>query len=171
VPLADLQFVHDRSSEFFHLISTHISNPAYGLFHAPSAEHPDLLSINPMSSINPAHLDYFRVVGRLIGLALINGEKVSVGFAAIVWKLLVGGLDRPPVSAPSRPVPLSSVQESRRRRRRRSDDDEGDRSAADSVPKGKRRRKVDIGIEDLRGVDDALSKSLEWVRCVVSARA
>lgn len=158
------------------MISSHISNPAYGLFHAPSSEHPDLLSINPLSSINPAHLDYFRVVGRLIGLALLNGEKVSVGFAGIVWKLLVGGLERAEQPTEGSVAAGGSSSNSSSgsgggggRRRRRSDEDEGHRLDGAGSRGGKRRRRAIVGVEDLKGVDDALGKSLEWVRCVAPA--
>lgn len=99
------------------------------------------------------------MVGRLIGLAVLNGEKVSVGFAGIVWKLLVGGLDDQRSVGSSGESGMSGS-----RRRRRGVDDEGREGG--SV--GKRRRRGIVDVEDLKGVDDALGKSLEWVRCVPS---
>lgn len=145
-------------SEFFHLLSAHISNPNYGLFYARSAAHPDRLSINPQSGVNAAHLSYFRVVGRFIALTLLNGEKVSLGFAGIIWKLLIGGIDDD--LAPGSPTQSSSGM-----RRRRSNEVESHASASGSDPRNKRRRKLDIGIDDLKGVDDELGKSLRWTMC------
>ncbi|CDZ98701.1 translation elongation factor 2 [Phaffia rhodozyma] len=141
--------------EFFQLLSMHIADPSYGLFHAPSTVHPNLLSINPNSAINPAHLDYFRVVGRLIGLALLNGEKVSVGFAGVVWKLLVGGIE----------VGINQAEErSTTTRRRRRNETEDVNDGRDDCRQRRKRRRGGIGREDLKGVDDELEKSLEWVQ-------
>lgn len=87
----------------------------------------------------------------MIGLALLNGEKVSVGFAGVVWKLLVGGLDEDP----EREMEVGT-------RRRGRDEIDGLEGGIEER-RGKR-RKGRIEREDLKGVDDELERSLKWVQ-------
>ena len=70
-------------------MSKEIGNPNYSLFkysHSNSYE----LEINPESGIyNSYHLSYFRFIGRIIGLAILNGEYLSVTFTYPLYKKLL----------------------------------------------------------------------------------
>ncbi len=42
-----------------------------------------------MSSINPKHLNYFRFIGRIMGLAIYNKQYLSVNFTLLFYKKLL----------------------------------------------------------------------------------
>ncbi len=75
--------------DFFYQISKEIGNPNYSLFkysHEDSYE----LEINPNSGIaNSNHLQYFRFIGRIIGLAILNKQHLSVSFTLPIYKKLL----------------------------------------------------------------------------------
>ena len=48
------------------------------------------LQINPASSINPDHLDYFKFVGRFIAMALFHGKFIYSGFTLPLYKQMLG---------------------------------------------------------------------------------
>lgn len=75
--------------EWFYLISHEMLNPYYGLFQY-SREDIYTLVINPDSYVNPGHLDYFHFIGRLIGMAIYHGHYIDGGFAAPMYKLMLG---------------------------------------------------------------------------------
>ncbi|KAF6768107.1 hypothetical protein AHF37_08491 [Paragonimus kellicotti] len=47
------------------------------------------LQINPASSVNPEHLQYFRFVGRFIALALYHGKFIDSGFTLPFYKRML----------------------------------------------------------------------------------
>ena len=49
-----------------------------------------MLQVNPLSSVNPDHLSYFRFVGRVLGLAVKHGQYVEGGFTMPLYKMLLG---------------------------------------------------------------------------------
>lgn len=69
---------------FFHL-SHEILNPMYCLFQYASTNN-YALQINPASSINPDHLQYFKFIGRFIGMALFHGKFIDSGFTLPFYK-------------------------------------------------------------------------------------
>jgi len=42
-----------------------------------------------MSSINPYHLNYFKFIGRIMGLAISNKQYLSVNFTLLFYKKLL----------------------------------------------------------------------------------
>ena len=65
--------------EWFFQLSDLLLNPMYCLFEYASGNNFSL-QINPNSSVNPEHLQYFRFVGRFIALALFHGKFIDNGF-------------------------------------------------------------------------------------------
>jgi len=59
------------SREWFFLLSHEMFNPSYELFEY-SAHDNYTLQINPASGVNPEHLDYFKFIGRVLGLAVFH---------------------------------------------------------------------------------------------------
>ena len=53
--------------EWFFLISHEMLNPMYCLFEYATSNNYQL-QINPKSSVNPEHLQYFKFVGRVVAL-------------------------------------------------------------------------------------------------------
>jgi E3 ubiquitin ligase SMURF1/2 len=64
-------------------------NPYYGLFQYSSSDA-QLLEINPNSAINPDHLSYFKMVGRVLGLAVCHAHYIDGGFVMPLYKHLLG---------------------------------------------------------------------------------
>lgn len=75
--------------EWFFLLSKEMLNPYYGLFQYSSSDA-QLLEINPNSAINPDHLSYFKMVGRVLGLAVCHGHYIDGGFVMPLYKHLLG---------------------------------------------------------------------------------
>ena len=77
------------SRDFFYQISKEIGNPKYSLFkysHDNSYE----LEINPNSRrFGPNHLQYFRFIGRIIGLAIFHQQYLCVSFSLPFYKRLL----------------------------------------------------------------------------------
>jgi len=42
-----------------------------------------------MSSINPEHLNYFKFIGRILGLAIFNRQYLSINFALLFYKKIL----------------------------------------------------------------------------------
>uniref|UniRef100_A0A1I8HY38 HECT-type E3 ubiquitin transferase n=1 Tax=Macrostomum lignano TaxID=282301 RepID=A0A1I8HY38_9PLAT len=72
---------------FFHL-SHELMNPMYCLFEYASNNNYSL-QINPGSSINPDHLQYFRFIGRFIAMALYHGKFIDNGFTLPFYKMML----------------------------------------------------------------------------------
>ncbi|KZT60479.1 HECT-domain-containing protein [Calocera cornea HHB12733] len=77
------------SREFFFLLSHEMFNPIYCLFEY-SAHDNYTLQINPASSINPEHLNYFRFIGRTVGLAVFHRRFMDAYFIVSFYKMVLG---------------------------------------------------------------------------------
>lgn len=76
------------SREFFFLLSHEIFNPLYGLFSYSTHEN-YTLQINPHSSVNPDHLEYFHFIGRIIGMAVFHKKFLDAYFVSSFYKQLL----------------------------------------------------------------------------------
>jgi E3 ubiquitin-protein ligase NEDD4 len=76
------------SREFFFLLSHEMFNPFYCLFEY-SAHDNYTLQINPHSSINPEHLNYFRFIGRVVGLAIFHRRFLDAFFIVSFYKMIL----------------------------------------------------------------------------------
>eukprot|EP00041_Stephanoeca_diplocostata_P025554 m.671357 g.671357 ORF g.671357 m.671357 type:complete len:803 (-) comp22771_c0_seq3:541-2949(-) len=74
--------------EWFHLLSHEIFNPVYGLFEYTSG-NAYALQINRNSAINPDHLQYFRFIGRIIGMAVYHANIVEAFFVRPLYKAIL----------------------------------------------------------------------------------
>ncbi|GAA97867.1 hypothetical protein E5Q_04547 [Mixia osmundae IAM 14324] len=76
------------SREFFFLLSHESFNPAYGLFEYAAIDS-YTLQINPHSGINPEHLNYFKFIGRCIGLAIFHRRFLDAYFITSFYKMIL----------------------------------------------------------------------------------
>ncbi|KAJ2675579.1 hypothetical protein IWW42_001001 [Coemansia sp. RSA 1085] len=76
------------SREFFFLLSHEMFNPSYCLFEY-SAHDTYTLQINPHSNINPEHLNYFRFIGRTMGLAIFHRRFLDAFFTSSFYKMIL----------------------------------------------------------------------------------
>jgi len=80
------------SREFFYLLSKEMFNPYYGLFEYSAADN-YTLQINPFSEMcNEAHLQYFKFIGRVAGMAVYHGKLLDAFFIRPFYKMM---LDKP----------------------------------------------------------------------------
>ena len=77
------------SREFFFLLSHEMFNPFYCLFEY-SAHDNYTLQINPHSGINPEHLNYFKFIGRVVGLAIFHRRFLDAFFITAFYKMILG---------------------------------------------------------------------------------
>ena len=75
-------------SEFFFLLSHEMFNPFYCLFEY-SAHDNYTLQINPHSGINPEHLNYFKFIGRVVGLAIFHRRFLDSFFIGAFYKMML----------------------------------------------------------------------------------
>ncbi|RKP39957.1 putative E3 ubiquitin-protein ligase [Dimargaris cristalligena] len=73
---------------FFFLLSHEMFNPFYCLFEY-SAHDTYTLQINPHSGINPEHLNFFRFIGRCLGLAIFHRRFLDAFFVTSFYKLVL----------------------------------------------------------------------------------
>ncbi|TPX38288.1 hypothetical protein SmJEL517_g00076 [Synchytrium microbalum] len=76
------------SREFFFLLSHEMFNPFYCLFEY-SAHDNYTLQINPHSAINPEHLNYFKFIGRVVGLAIFHQRFLDAFFITAFYKMIL----------------------------------------------------------------------------------
>lgn len=76
------------SREFFFLLSHEMFNPFYCLFEY-SAHDNYTLQINPHSGVNPEHLNYFRFIGRVVGLAIFHRRFLDSFFIGAFYKMIL----------------------------------------------------------------------------------
>ncbi|KAI8973593.1 hypothetical protein BDF20DRAFT_883202 [Mycotypha africana] len=76
------------SREFFFLLSHEMFNPFYCLFEY-SAHDNYTLQINPHSGINPEHLNYFRFIGRVVGLAIFHRRFLDAFFIVSFYRMIL----------------------------------------------------------------------------------
>ena len=74
--------------EWFFLLSREVLNPMWCLFQYAN-ETNYALQINPLSSVNPDHLKYFRFIGRFIALALFQNKFIDSGFTLPFYKRIL----------------------------------------------------------------------------------
>ncbi|KCV70346.1 hypothetical protein H696_02673 [Fonticula alba] len=75
--------------EWFAAVSKLAFSPDYGLFeYAKSGQY--LLDVSRVSGVNPSHLEYFRFVGRLIGMAILHDKYLDAFFVTSFYKRLLG---------------------------------------------------------------------------------
>jgi E3 ubiquitin-protein ligase NEDD4 len=63
-------------------------NPLFCLFEY-SAHDNYTLQINPNSSINPEHLNYFKFIGRVVGLAVFHQRFLDAFFITALYKMIL----------------------------------------------------------------------------------
>ncbi|KAG0189331.1 hypothetical protein DFQ28_003532 [Apophysomyces sp. BC1034] len=76
------------SREFFFLLSHEMFNPFYCLFEY-SAHDNYTLQINSHSGINPEHLNYFKFIGRVLGLAIFHRRFLDAFFIVSFYKKIL----------------------------------------------------------------------------------
>ncbi|KAJ2787768.1 NEDD4 E3 ubiquitin-protein ligase [Coemansia interrupta] len=76
------------SREYFFLLSHEMFNPQYCLFEY-SAHDQYTLQFNPNSEINPEHLNYFRFIGRTMGLAIFHRRFLDAFFTSSFYKMIL----------------------------------------------------------------------------------
>lgn len=76
------------SREFFFLLSHEMFNPFYCLFEY-SAHDNYTLQINPHSGVNPEHLNYFKFIGRVLGLAVFHRRFLDAFFIGAFYKMIL----------------------------------------------------------------------------------
>ncbi|KAG8903064.1 hypothetical protein FRC01_009341, partial [Tulasnella sp. 417] len=76
------------SREFFFLLSHEMFNPFYCLFEY-SAHDNYTLQINPASGVNPEHLNYFKFIGRVLGLAIFHRRFLDAYFIVSFYKMIL----------------------------------------------------------------------------------
>jgi E3 ubiquitin-protein ligase NEDD4 len=76
------------SREYFFLLSHEMFNPQYCLFEY-SAYDNYTLQISPASGVNPEHLDYFRFIGRCLGLGIFHRRFLDAYFIVSFYKTIL----------------------------------------------------------------------------------
>lgn len=76
------------SREFFFLLSHEMFNPFYCLFEYSAADN-YTLQINPASGVNPEHLNYFKFIGRVLGLAIFHRRFLDAYFITSFYKIIL----------------------------------------------------------------------------------
>lgn len=86
--ILDTRLVANMCSEFFFLLSHEMFNPFYCLFEY-SAHDNYTLQINPHSGVNPEHLNYFKFIGRVVGLAIFHRRFLDSFFIGAFYKMML----------------------------------------------------------------------------------
>ncbi|KAF8334176.1 uncharacterized protein EI90DRAFT_3051375 [Cantharellus anzutake] len=76
------------SREFFFLLSHEMFNPFYCLFEYSATDN-YTLQINPASGVNPEHLNYFKFIGRVMGLAIFHRRFLDAYFITSFYKMIL----------------------------------------------------------------------------------
>lgn len=63
-------------------------NPFYCLFEYSAVDN-YTLQINPASGVNPEHLNYFRFIGRCMGLAIFHRRFLDAYFIVSFYKIIL----------------------------------------------------------------------------------
>ncbi|XP_017781178.1 PREDICTED: E3 ubiquitin-protein ligase Nedd-4 isoform X4 [Nicrophorus vespilloides] len=76
--------------EWFFLLSKEMFNPYYGLFEYSAMDN-YTLQINPSSGMcNEEHLNYFKFIGRIAGMAVYHGKLLDAFFIRPFYKMMLG---------------------------------------------------------------------------------
>ncbi|ODQ82829.1 hypothetical protein BABINDRAFT_159328 [Babjeviella inositovora NRRL Y-12698] len=76
------------SREYFFLLSHDMFNPFYCLFEYSSHDN-YTLQINTNSGINPEHLNYFKFIGRVVGLGVFHRRFLDAFFVGALYKMML----------------------------------------------------------------------------------
>lgn len=76
------------SREFFFLLSHEMFNPFYCLFEYSAVDN-YTLQINPNSDVNPEHLNYFKFIGRCLGLGIFHRRFLDAYFIVSFYKMIL----------------------------------------------------------------------------------
>ncbi len=76
------------SREFFFLLSHEMFNPQYCLFEYAAYDN-YTLQINPNSGINNEHLNYFKFIGRVVGLCIFHRRFLDTFFVGAFYKMML----------------------------------------------------------------------------------
>lgn len=75
--------------EWFYLLSKEMFNPYYGLFEYSAVDN-YTLQINPNSGLcNQDHLQYFKFIGRIAGMAVFHGKLLDAFFIRPFYKMML----------------------------------------------------------------------------------
>ncbi|XP_039430503.1 E3 ubiquitin-protein ligase Nedd-4 isoform X1 [Culex pipiens pallens] len=75
--------------EWFYLLSKEMFNPYYGLFEYSAMDN-YTLQINPFSGLcNEEHLNYFKFIGRIAGMAVYHGKLLDAFFIRPFYKMML----------------------------------------------------------------------------------
>lgn len=75
--------------EWFYLLSKEMFNPYYGLFEYSATDN-YTLQINPYSGVcNEEHLNYFKFIGRIAGMAVYHGKLLDGFFIRPFYKMML----------------------------------------------------------------------------------
>ncbi|XP_025834949.1 E3 ubiquitin-protein ligase Nedd-4 isoform X2 [Agrilus planipennis] len=75
--------------EWFYLLSKEMFNPYYGLFEYSAMDN-YTLQINPFSGMcNEEHLNYFKFIGRVAGMAVYHGKLLDAFFIRPFYKMML----------------------------------------------------------------------------------
>ncbi|XP_049877374.1 E3 ubiquitin-protein ligase NEDD4 isoform X4 [Pectinophora gossypiella] len=75
--------------EWFFLLSKEMFNPYYGLFEYSAMDN-YTLQINPNSGVcNEEHLNYFKFIGRVAGMAIYHGKLLDAFFIRPFYKMML----------------------------------------------------------------------------------
>ncbi|KAF8334173.1 ubiquitin-protein ligase, partial [Cantharellus anzutake] len=77
-----------RSVEFFFLLSHEMFKPFYCLFEYSGADN-HTLQISPASGVHSDHLNYFKFIGRIMGLAILHRRFLDANFVAGFYKMIL----------------------------------------------------------------------------------
>ena len=83
-----MSFADGDLREFFFLLSHEMFNPFYCLFEY-SAHDNYTLQINPASGVNPEHLNYFKFIGRCLGLGIFHRRFLDAYFVTAFYKMIL----------------------------------------------------------------------------------
>ena len=78
----------DYNREFFFLLSHEIFNPSYGLFEYSTHDN-YTLQISSASGINSDHLNYFKFIGRCVGLGVFHRRFLDAYFVPSFYKMIL----------------------------------------------------------------------------------
>jgi E3 ubiquitin-protein ligase NEDD4 len=74
--------------EFFFLLSHETFNPDRPLFEYP-AHDSRTLQISPAAGVNPEHLNYFKFIGRVLGLGIFHRHFLDAYFIGSFHKMIL----------------------------------------------------------------------------------
>ncbi|ODV87710.1 hypothetical protein CANARDRAFT_5025 [[Candida] arabinofermentans NRRL YB-2248] len=76
------------SREFFQQLSHEMFNPIYCLFQYATSDN-YTLQINPSSGVNSEHLNYFKFIGRTVGLGVFHRRFLDAFFVGAMYKMML----------------------------------------------------------------------------------